>query len=156
MSSARRRRAQQGSRQQKKRQRGADPRQRGPSRDATPPTPSPSPFRVFSVPLALALLSFLPRVSGNPILARSFWDAATVLPFWQQACEEGRRNACDRLIQLESSYCTDNSGWACNELGGHFMEGRITDPDPELATAYFSRACEHGWTFACEGGSQSL
>ncbi len=129
------------------------------------------------------------------------------LPFWQQACEEGRRNACDRLIQLESSYCGDNSGWACNELGGHYVEGRITDADSELATAYFSRACEvrfqagcvnvldpgspsradpriidlrlllreggqnlmempepdlyaracdHGWTFACEGGTRSL
>ena len=128
------------------------------------------------------------------------------VPFWQQACEEGRRNACDRLIQLESSYCGDNSGWACNELGGHYVEGRITDTDAELATAFFSRACEvrfqagcvnvldpespsranprvidlrlllreggqnlmempepdlydraceHGWTFACDGGSRS-
>ena len=128
------------------------------------------------------------------------------LPFWQQACEEGRRNACERLIQLESSYCGDNSGWACNELGGHYVEGRIVATDAELATAYFSRACEvrfqagcvnvldpgspsradpriidlrlllreggqnlmempepdlyaqacdHGWTFACDGGSRS-
>ena len=128
------------------------------------------------------------------------------LPFWQQACEEGRRNTCERLIQLESSYCGDNSGWACNELGGHYMEGRIVATDAELATAYFSRACEvrfqagcvnvldpgspsradpriidlrlllreggqnlmempepdlyarscdHGWTFACDGGSRS-
>ena len=64
------------------------------------------------------------------------------LPFWQQACEEGRRNACERLIQLESTYCGDNSGWACNELGSHYMEGWITNADSELATAYFSRACE--------------
>ena len=71
------------------------------------------------------------------------------LPFWQQACEEGRRNACDRLIQLESTYCGDNSGWACNELGGHFMEGRITQADPELATAYFSRACEVRFQAGC-------
>jgi hypothetical protein len=71
------------------------------------------------------------------------------LPFWQQACEEGRRNACDRLIQLESTYCGDNSGWACNELGGHFMEGRITQADPDLATAYFSRACEVRFQAGC-------
>ena len=71
------------------------------------------------------------------------------LPFWQQACEDGRRNACDRLIQLESSYCGDNSGWACNELGGHYMEGRITDADSELATAYFSRACEVRFQAGC-------
>ena len=71
------------------------------------------------------------------------------LPFWQQACAEGRRNACERLIQLESTYCSDNSGWACNELGGHFMEGRITDPDSELATAYFSRACQVRFQAGC-------
>jgi hypothetical protein len=71
------------------------------------------------------------------------------LPFWQQACEEGRRNACKRLIQLESSYCGDNSGWACNELGGHYMEGRITAPDFELATAFFSRACEVRFQAGC-------
>ncbi len=129
------------------------------------------------------------------------------LPFWQQSCEDGRRNACERLIQLEASYCGDNSGWACNELGYHHMEGQIIGADSELATAYFSRACEtrfqagcvnvlepagpsradprvidlrlllreggpnlmgmaepdlytrachHGWTFACAGGAQSL
>ena len=71
------------------------------------------------------------------------------LPFWQQACEEGRRNACERLIQLESSYCGDNSGWACNELGSHYLEGRITDADSELATAYFSRACEVRFQAGC-------
>ena len=71
------------------------------------------------------------------------------MPFWQQACEEERRNTCDRLLQLESSYCGDNSGWACNELGGHYMEGRITDVDAELATAYFSRACEVRFQAGC-------
>jgi hypothetical protein len=71
------------------------------------------------------------------------------LPFWQQACEEGRRNACERLIQLESTYCGDNSGWACNELGRHYMEGRITEADSELATGYFARACEVRFQAGC-------
>ena len=71
MSSARRRRAHQGSRQKKKE---VDSR--------VPPA-----RRVFLVPLALtlvlALMSLLPRVSGNPILTRSFWGAAAVLLVWQ-------------------------------------------------------------------------
>ena len=71
------------------------------------------------------------------------------LPFWQESCEEGRRNACERLIQLQSTYCSDNSGWACNELGSHYVEGRITDADAELATAYFSRACEVRFQAGC-------
>ena len=71
MSSARRRRAHQGSRQKKKE---VDSR--------VPPA-----RRVFVVPLALtlvlALMSLLPRVSDNPILTRSFWGAAAVLLVWQ-------------------------------------------------------------------------
>ena len=38
------------------------------------------------------------------------------LPFWQQACADGLPNACERLVQLETTYCIDNSAWACNEL----------------------------------------
>ena len=71
------------------------------------------------------------------------------LPFWIEACEEGRRNACDRLLQLEATYCGDASAWACNELGAAYAEGRITQPDQELAVAYFARACELRFQAAC-------
>jgi hypothetical protein len=71
------------------------------------------------------------------------------VPFWQQACAEGRRNACDRMLDIEVSYCADNSGWACNEVGRHLAEGRITDPDPELARGYFARACETRFQPGC-------
>ena len=71
------------------------------------------------------------------------------VPFWEQACADGRRNACDRLLSIEAVYCGDNSGWACNELGVHYTEGRIETPDPELALAYFSRACELRFQAAC-------
>lgn len=71
------------------------------------------------------------------------------LPFWQQACAEGRRNACRRLVQLEASYCNDNSGWACNELGRHYREGRLVGADEERALAFFSRACELRLQAAC-------
>ena len=71
------------------------------------------------------------------------------LPFWVQSCEAGRRNACDRLMQLEATYCGDASAWACNELGAAYAEGRITPADTELASAYFSRACELRLQAAC-------
>ena len=71
------------------------------------------------------------------------------LPFWEQACAEGRRNACDRLLQHESSYCGDNSAWACNELGGHYTAGTLVAPDAELARGFFSRACELRYLPAC-------
>ncbi|MDX1568180.1 MAG: SEL1-like repeat protein, partial [Longimicrobiales bacterium] len=64
------------------------------------------------------------------------------VPFWIQACEEGRRNACQRLIQIEYTYCADNSGWACNELGRHYRTGEVVAENEELARTYFGRACE--------------
>jgi len=71
------------------------------------------------------------------------------LPFWEEACVDGLPNACNRLVQLKATYCADNSAWACNELGGHYREGRIVDPDPELALGYYSRACELRFKAAC-------
>ncbi|MDX1495793.1 MAG: hypothetical protein R3253_17110, partial [Longimicrobiales bacterium] len=71
------------------------------------------------------------------------------LPFWETACVEGRRNACERLLQLEASYCGDNSAWACNELGVHYSEGRVAAADPARRQAYFARACELRYQAAC-------
>ena len=71
------------------------------------------------------------------------------LPFWQQACADERRHACERLLSIEAVYCSDNSGWACSELGVHYTEGTIERPDSTLALAYFSRACELRFQAAC-------
>lgn len=72
-----------------------------------------------------------------------------MVPFWEQACADGRRNACERLVRIESTYCGDNSGWACNELGRHYVEGKITAADSELALGFFSRACELRFQAGC-------
>ncbi|MEZ5292967.1 MAG: hypothetical protein R2745_17940 [Vicinamibacterales bacterium] len=71
------------------------------------------------------------------------------LPFWQQACAEGRPTACRRLVAIEATYCADNAAWACNDLGRHFVEGRIVEPDPERALSYFTRACEGRFQAGC-------
>ena len=71
------------------------------------------------------------------------------LPFWERACAEGRANACTRLIQLETTYCGDNSAWACNELGIHFAQGEIVASDAQLARGYLGRACELRSQAAC-------
>ncbi len=71
------------------------------------------------------------------------------LPFWAQACEEGRANACERLILLESTYCNDNSGWACNAIGAEYFYGQNVPQDTERALAYFARACELRFQAAC-------
>jgi hypothetical protein len=72
------------------------------------------------------------------------------VPFWLEACEEGRRGACERLLEVEGTYCADNSAWACNELGNHYASGIRTAADPELARSFYARACELRFQPACE------
>lgn len=71
------------------------------------------------------------------------------LPFWQQACAEGLPNSCERLVQLEATYCGDNAAWACNELGAHYREGTIVEQNQELSLGYFSRSCELKFKAGC-------
>jgi hypothetical protein len=71
------------------------------------------------------------------------------LPFWEEACSENLPNACERLIQLESTYCGDSAAWACNELGGHYMSGDIVALDRDTALGYFARSCELKFQAAC-------
>jgi hypothetical protein len=71
------------------------------------------------------------------------------VPFWQRACAEGRPSACARLVTIESTYCGDNAGWACNELGRHYAEGRLVAVDTERALSYFSKACELRFQAGC-------
>jgi Na+-translocating ferredoxin:NAD+ oxidoreductase RnfD subunit len=71
------------------------------------------------------------------------------LPFWVEACAADRPQACARLLRIEASYCGDNAGWACNELGTHYVEGRLVPADPERALAYYSRACEGRFQAGC-------
>jgi Na+-translocating ferredoxin:NAD+ oxidoreductase RnfD subunit len=71
------------------------------------------------------------------------------LPFWQQACTENRPQACQRLLRIETSYCHDNAGWACNEVGRHYVEGRLVTADMNQALDFFSRACETRFQAGC-------
>ena len=71
------------------------------------------------------------------------------LPFWQQACAEGLTNGCDRLLQLENTYCADNAAWACNELGIKYRSGNAVGLDSVRARTYFQRACELKFKAAC-------
>jgi hypothetical protein len=71
------------------------------------------------------------------------------LPFWQQACREGRRHACERLLQLQTTYCRDNSAWACNELATQLTEGRIIAKDTERALQLYAKACELRFAAGC-------
>jgi hypothetical protein len=88
--------------------------------------------------------------------SRGYW-----LPFWEDACRDGRRNGCRKLAELDETYCWDGgSGWACNDLGLLFAEGRYGNPASAGST--FRRACDLGFRPGCEnievsaGGAGSL
>jgi uncharacterized protein len=74
------------------------------------------------------------------------------VPFWYQACEEGRDNACHNLGIMYSNSCRDGSGWACNELGSLSASGRVNAAPPDQL---FRRACTLNYTPACQNAKQT-
>lgn len=75
------------------------------------------------------------------------------VPFWQQACGEGRPHACAYLAVLHSNFCRQGSGWACNELAILQAE---REPDRTEAAAWFERGCELGFTPACRNIERTI
>ena len=76
------------------------------------------------------------------------------LPFWRQACEEGRAYACPYAADVELGFCRQGSGWACNEAG--LMDIVLSQSgedlrrqDPDEAAGPFRRGCELGFQTAC-------
>jgi hypothetical protein len=76
------------------------------------------------------------------------------LPFWRQACADGRPYACPYLADLEDNFCNRGSGWACNEAGRLDIalsrsgeDARRTDPAKALEP--FKLGCDRGSSDAC-------
>jgi hypothetical protein len=77
------------------------------------------------------------------------------LPFWRQACEDGRPYACPYLADLSVGYCNRGSGWACNEAGlldiALSRSGEdLRRLDPAGAAEPLSRGCRLGFAVACQ------
>jgi len=83
------------------------------------------------------------------------------LPFWQKACAEDRRGACDFLGARLSAHCDGGSGWACNEAA--IIRLRLSEPTEDgdrtaLADAMRSleRGCAFGFKPACQNVLKTL
>lgn len=98
---------------------------------------------------SLAYVSLWIVVFGAMSAANGIGDhhPGHTIPFWESACREGRRKACDNLAQIERRYCSGGSGWACNELGILGLDNRATTEPP---AGLFERACTAGFRVACE------
>ncbi|HUA20516.1 MAG TPA: hypothetical protein VMB25_17330 [Bryobacteraceae bacterium] len=77
------------------------------------------------------------------------------LPFWRNACQEGRAYACPYVADIELGFCQQGSGWACNDAGlmdialarsGEDLRRR----NPAQAAAPFTRGCRQGFQVACQ------
>jgi hypothetical protein len=77
------------------------------------------------------------------------------LPFWRDACQQGRAYACPYLADVELGFCNQGSGWACNETGlldialarsGEDLRRR----DPAQAAMPFTQGCRQGFQTACQ------
>src|SRR5437867_536334 len=74
-------------------------------------------------------------------------------PFWQRACREDRAYACRYLAGLESNFCRQGSGWACNELG--IMQSE-REHDPTAAVTSLERGCDLGFVPACSNAKRVI
>ena len=72
------------------------------------------------------------------------------LPFWEQACAEGRPRACQRLVRIEACVLWRQCGLGL-QRAGPALSGRKNraTPDPDRAFAYFARACEGRFQAGC-------
>lgn len=75
------------------------------------------------------------------------------VPFWIRACDDGLRNGCSTLEDIELHYCGIGSGWACNDLGVLMTEGRVKDKTH--AGQAFARACGFGSQVGCANARRS-
>jgi hypothetical protein len=88
------------------------------------------------------------------------------LPFWRQACAEGRPHACRYVADVQAGFCSQGSRWACtvDRIAGpgnaqrplptlddypiilRGSKGPIRERRPADLTAL---ACREGWVHAC-------
>ena len=87
------------------------------------------------------------------------------LPFWRQACADGRPHACRYVAGVQAAFCEQGSEWACTANNGNEptsaaalptlddypivlrgSKGPVRERTPEGLTAL---ACREGWGHAC-------
>ena len=78
-------------------------------------------------------------------------DPETAFGYFSLACEGRFQVGCLNLLDrgpLGRANPRRDDLWLLLSEGGRKLEGRIADPE------LFTRACDHGWTYACDGGAR--
>jgi hypothetical protein len=71
--------------------------------------------------------------------------------FWQQACQQGKWNACKTWTRVLYDMCEDNSVRACLTVGQVLSEGRVVPRNAAAAGEAFGHGCDLGAPPACQG-----
>lgn len=69
--------------------------------------------------------------------------------FWEQACTEGRRNACRDLVHIEWDDCRDGDMAVCLRLAETRSPRELPGLPPDLALRSLAHACDGGVSPAC-------
>jgi hypothetical protein len=79
------------------------------------------------------------------------------VPFWENACREGRPRACRYVANLQLILCEAGSGWACNEAAVRRQATSSGELPSDLArmTASFERGCRLGFVPACRNAARA-
>ena len=104
------------------------------------------PLRRNAAYVALWVIVFSAIAAANGV--GDYHPGHTVL-FWVRACDQGKRDGCRNLADIEGRFCAEGSAWACNELGLLATTGRASTDD---AGRLFARACSMGSAAACTNG----
>jgi len=88
------------------------------------------------------------------------------LPFWRQACADGRPHACRYVAGVQAAFCEQGSEWACTANQGNAPTGAAAQPTladypivlrgskgpvrERTPAALTALACREGWTHACK------
>jgi hypothetical protein len=119
------------------------------------------------------LASRLPELRLNRLAYMSIWAVVFValsvtqgvgddhpgqwLPFWRQACMDGRRYACPYVADLETTFCNRDSSWACNEAGlMHIALSRSGEDLRRLDPAGAAKPLQHGCDLGLETACRNL
>jgi hypothetical protein len=108
-----------------------------------------SPQKVNYVFMAIWIALFSTMV-GTGFLAKGTAFPGGNIAFWQQACGEGRWNACKTWVRILKVTCDDGSAGACVQAGDLMDQGRVVPRNATAAGDSYGHGCDLGSSQGCQ------
>ncbi|MGR8930148.1 MAG: tetratricopeptide repeat protein [Gammaproteobacteria bacterium] len=82
--------------------------------------------------------------------------AGQSIAFWQNACQEGKRNACSNLKSIYRDNCYSGKAVQCEYLGDLYRQGGFSDANDLNMIYAFAFGCEQGSAISCDNFVRQL